>query len=91
MCQGETFITPTSYFHSAISVIRVGGLTKLIYAFVRDVPLNSNCLATVPLLGLALRFWLQHLPNFETIDDMDPLPMFVGENILRRHAVGAVL
>lgn len=74
----------------------VGGLTKLISAFVRDVPqqqlsCNSTNVGIDIITSIDRDFGCNTWPNFETMDIMDPVPMFVGEDGVRRHAVGAGL
>jgi hypothetical protein len=33
--------------------------------------------------------WIEYMSKFYTIDFMDPVPMFVGEDGIQSHAVGA--
>ena len=70
----------------------VGGLTKLISAFVKDVSEKQQDDVGVDIITSIDRdFGSNTWPNFVTVDIMDPVPMFVGVDGIRRHAVGAGL
>jgi hypothetical protein len=80
-------------FCTKLDTTIVGGLTKLISAFVKDVPNKGND-ANVGIdiiTSIDRDFGSNTWPNFHTVDIMDPVPMFVGEDGIRRHAVGAGL
>jgi hypothetical protein len=79
----------------------VGGLTKLVSAFVKEVKSKHtevNDSGNVVQTGIDIvtsidrDFGSNTWPNFERVQVMDPIPMFVGDvDGLRRHAVGVGL
>ena len=91
-------------FCTQLDTTVVGGLTKLISAFVKEIPqtkkLHKN---TDPsdsgtddfgidiITSIDRDFGCSTWPQFEIMDVMDPVPMFIGEDGIRRHAVGAGL
>lgn len=73
----------------------VGGLTKLISAFVKDVPgekLKEREIGIDIITSIDRDFGSNTWPRFDRMEVMNPVPMFVGEvDGIRRHAVGAGL
>ncbi|KAL3795887.1 hypothetical protein HJC23_002158 [Cyclotella cryptica] len=86
-------------FCTKLNTTIVGGLTKLVSSFVRDVPLRKMCnsnnstnIGIDIITSIDRDFGSNRWPGFETMDLMDPVPMFIGEKDgVRRHAVGAGL
>lgn len=73
----------------------VGGLSKLNTAFVKEIARTKieDCEGTgIDIVTSIDRdFGTNSWPNFEVMDVMNPLPMFVGSDGIRRHAVGVGL
>lgn len=73
----------------------IGGLSKLIAAFVKEIarPKAEELNCKIDLVTSIDRdFGTNTWPNFECMDVMNPLPMFVGDDDgIRRHAVGVGL
>ena len=73
----------------------VGGLSKLNAAFVREIarPKIEDCEGTgIDIVTSIDRdFGTNSWPKFECMDVMNPLPMFLGTDGIRRHAVGVGL
>ena len=98
-------------FCTKLDTTVVGGLTKLISAFVKEIPQqqqqqqqqlnkkekintsnNSEDDFGIDIITSIDRdFGSNTWPQFETMDVMEPVPMFIGEDGIRRHAVGAGL
>ena len=81
-------------FCTALDTTVVGGLTKLISAFVKETKSNrlpDNTGIDI-ITSIDRDFGSNTWPNFDQMEVMDPLPMFVGDlDCIRRHAVGAGL
>jgi hypothetical protein len=97
-----------SHIHNSYELLRfctkldttiVGGLTKLVSAFVKDVCVKNQASDSVSstvgidiITSVDRDFGSNKWPGFDVMDVMDPIPMFVGESDgIRRHAVGAGL
>ncbi|KAL7554305.1 hypothetical protein ACHAWF_017743 [Thalassiosira exigua] len=78
-------------FCTALDTAVVGGLTKLISAFVKDAKRKHPGVPMDVITAVDRDFGGSTWPKFESMGRaMDPIPMFVGEvDGLRRHAVGA--
>jgi len=78
-------------FCTKLDTTVVGGITKLISAFLKEIksnlPENTDIVTSID-----RDFGSSTWPQFEQMEVMNPLPMFVGYiDGLRRHAVGAGL
>jgi hypothetical protein len=72
----------------------IGGLSKLIAAFVKEIarPKAEELNCKIDLVTSIDRdFGTNTWPKFGCMDVMNPLPMFVGDDGIRRHAVGVGL
>lgn len=74
----------------------VGGLSKLNKAFVNEIARTKleecdNKTGIDIVTSIDRDFGTNAWPNFECMDTMNPLPMFVGTDGIRRHAVGVGL
>eukprot|EP00984_Skeletonema_dohrnii_P029338 scaffold19838_cov130-Skeletonema_dohrnii-CCMP3373.AAC.2 len=74
----------------------VGGLSKLIAAFVKEIARTKveDCEVKTGIdivTSIDRDFGTNSWPNFECMDVMNPLPMFVGTDGIRRQAVGVGL
>jgi hypothetical protein len=77
----------------------VGGLSKIISAFVKEVRSKvkdgeCDCKREIGIdivTSIDRDFGTNSWPNFICMDVMKPLPMFVGDDGIRRHAVGVGL
>ena len=74
----------------------VGGLSKLNKAFVTEIARTKveECDTKTGIdivTSIDRDFGTNSWPNFECMDTMNPLPMFVGSDGIRRHAVGVGL
>jgi hypothetical protein len=88
-------------FCTKLDTTIVGGLTKLISAFVKHNTKSSNSsnrkdngdnsIGIDIITSIDRDFGSNTWPNFETVDVMNPIPMFVGVDGIRRHGVGAGL
>jgi len=79
-------------FCTKLDTTVVGGITKLISAFVKEIKSNLSENTRIDIVTSIDRdFGSSTWPKFEQIEVMNPLPMFVGDDGLRRHAVGAGL
>ena len=80
-------------FCTKLDTTVVGGLTKLVAAFVKEIKSRqSETDEYIDIITSIDRdFGSNSWPNFEQMEVMDPLPMFVGTDGIRRHAVGAGL
>ncbi|KAL7488462.1 hypothetical protein ACHAW6_014043 [Cyclotella cf. meneghiniana] len=86
-------------FCTKLNTTIVGGLTKLVASFVKDIPHekkspdHDRASTGIDIITSIDRdFGSNRWPGFETMDVMDPVPMFIGERDgIRRHAVGAGL
>jgi hypothetical protein len=77
-------------FCTKLETTVVGGLTKLISSFVKSID-DGNTVGIDIITSIDRDFGSNTWPNFETVDVMDPIPMFVGVDGVRRHGVGAGL
>ena len=87
-------------FCSKLDMTVVGGLTKLVAAFLKEVKSkhsdndsSGNIQPGIDIVTSIDRdFGSNTWPNFERVQVMDPIPMFIGEvDGVRRHAVGVGL
>ncbi|KAL7543312.1 hypothetical protein ACHAXR_012621 [Thalassiosira sp. AJA248-18] len=93
-------------FCTSLDTTVVGGLTKLVAAFVKDLTgekksklsKKANGTSEVDHVGIDIitsidrDFGCNTWPNFEQMEVLNPVPMFVGDvDGIRRHAVGAGL
>jgi hypothetical protein len=87
-------------FCSKLDMTVVGGLTKLVAAFLKEVKSkhsdNDSSGIIQPGIDIVTSidrdFGSNTWPNFERVQVMDPIPMFIGEvDGVRRHAVGVGL
>mmetsp|Transcript_28977 Transcript_28977/g.69845 ORF Transcript_28977/g.69845 Transcript_28977/m.69845 type:complete len:578 (-) Transcript_28977:277-2010(-) len=79
-------------FCTKLDTTVVGGLTKLVAAFVKGVKSKHTDTGIDIITSVDRDFGSNTWPKFEQMDVMDPVPMFVGDvDGLRRHAVGAGL
>ncbi len=82
-------------FCTKMNTAVIGGLTKLVAAFVKEVKckhVDDNLTGIDIVTSVDRDFGSSTWPNFERVQLMDPIPMFVGNvDGLRRHAVGAGL
>lgn len=80
-------------FCTKLDTTVVGGITKLVSAFVKEIKSNLPENTRIDIVTSIDRdFGSSTWPQFEQMEVMDPLPMFVGSiDGLRRHAVGAGL
>ena len=80
-------------FCTRLDTTVVGGITKLISAFVKEIKSNLLVNTRIDIVTSIDRdFGCSTWPKFEQMAVMDPMPMFVGDvDGLRRHAVGAGL
>lgn len=73
----------------------VGGLSKLNAAFVKEIARtkieDGEDTGIDIVTSIDRDFGTNTWPNFECMDVMNPLPMFVGSDGIRRHAVGVGL
>ncbi|KAL7437462.1 hypothetical protein ACHAXM_005916 [Skeletonema potamos] len=77
----------------------IGGLSKIISAFVKEVARpkvveegDGQSMIGIDLVTSIDRdFGTNSWPNFDCMDVMKPLPMFIGDDGIRRHAVGVGL
>lgn len=73
----------------------VGGLSKLNAAFVKEIARtkieDGEDTGIDIVTSIDRDFGTNSWPNFECMDVMNPLPMFVGSDGIRRHAVGVGL
>jgi len=68
-----------------------GGLTKLISAFVKDTKQRGSAARIDLITSVDRDFGCSTWPGFQVMETMSPVPMFVGKDGIRRHAVGAGL
>ncbi|KAL9179437.1 hypothetical protein ACHAXT_008727 [Thalassiosira profunda] len=79
-------------FCTILDTTVVGGLTKLVAAFVQEMKKKqSEGIVMDIITSIDRDFGSNTWPNFEQMDLMDPIPMLVGSDGIRRHAVGAGL
>ncbi len=77
----------------------IGGLSKIISAFVKEIARpkvveeydGESGIGIDLVTSIDRDFGTNSWPNFDCMDVMKPLPMFVGDDGIRRHAVGVGL